>query len=59
MPPIRPQASARMLEPTVSLALKVPEITVAFWIVKLPSTALGESTTDYLVFQIDCTHWDL
>jgi uncharacterized membrane-anchored protein len=33
--------------------LKVPEITVYFWIVKLLSTAMGESTSDYLVFQID------
>jgi uncharacterized membrane-anchored protein len=32
---------------------KVPEVTVLFWMVKLLSTALGESTTDYLVFQID------
>ena len=32
---------------------KVPEVTLLFWIVKLLSTALGESTTDYLVFQID------
>jgi uncharacterized membrane-anchored protein len=32
---------------------KVPEVTILFWIVKLLSTALGESTTDYLVFQID------
>lgn len=32
---------------------KVPEVTVLFWTVKLLSTALGESTTDYLVFQID------
>jgi uncharacterized membrane-anchored protein len=35
------------------VALKVPEITVFFWIVKLLTTALGESTSDYLVFQID------
>lgn len=33
--------------------LKVPEITVYFWIVKLLSTAMGESTSDYLVFQIN------
>jgi uncharacterized membrane-anchored protein len=33
--------------------LKVPEITVYFWIVKLLSTAMGESTSDYLVFHID------
>jgi uncharacterized membrane-anchored protein len=33
--------------------LKVPEITVYFWIVKLLSTAVGESTSDYFVFQIN------
>jgi uncharacterized membrane-anchored protein len=33
--------------------LKVPEITIFFWIVKLLTTAMGESTSDYLVFQID------
>lgn len=32
---------------------KVPEITVFFWVVKLLSTAMGESTSDFLVFQID------
>jgi uncharacterized membrane-anchored protein len=32
---------------------KVPEITVYFWIVKLLSTAMGESTSDFLVFQIN------
>jgi uncharacterized membrane-anchored protein len=36
-----------------ALALKVPEVTAFFWIVKLLTTAMGESTTDYLVFQID------
>ncbi len=30
-------------------ALRVPEITVFFWIVKALSTAMGESTSDYLV----------
>jgi uncharacterized membrane-anchored protein len=33
--------------------IKVPEITAMFWIIKLLSTAMGESTTDYLVFQIN------
>lgn len=33
--------------------LKVPEITILFWVVKLLTTAMGESTSDYLVFQID------
>ena len=32
---------------------KVPEITAAFWVIKLLSTAMGESTSDYLVYQID------
>jgi uncharacterized membrane-anchored protein len=38
---------------SVSGHLKVPELTVMFWIIKLLSTAMGESTSDYLVFQID------
>ena len=32
---------------------KVPEITVYFWIIKLLTTALGESTSDYLVHQLN------
>jgi uncharacterized membrane-anchored protein len=31
------------------LAIKVPRVTVYFWIVKILTTALGESTSDYLV----------
>lgn len=34
-------------------ALKVPEIVVYFWIAKLLTTALGESTSDFLVYQIN------
>jgi len=30
---------------------KVPELTIYFWIVKLLTTAMGESTTDYLVYK--------
>ena len=33
-------------------ALRVPQITVFFWIIKAMSTALGESTSDYLVHAI-------
>lgn len=33
--------------------IKVPEITAYFWIIKLLTTAMGESTSDYLVFQIN------
>ena len=32
---------------------KVPEITVFFWVIKLLSTAMGESTSDFLVYQIN------
>ncbi len=32
---------------------KVPEITVYFWIMKLLTTAMGESTSDYLVHQLN------
>lgn len=32
---------------------KVPEVTIFFWIIKLLSTAMGESTSDYLVFHIN------
>ena len=34
-------------------ALRVPEITVYFWVIKALSTALGESTSDYLVHAIN------
>ncbi len=32
---------------------KVPELTVYFWIIKLLSTAMGEATSDFFVFQIN------
>lgn len=32
---------------------KVPEITIFFWIVKILTTAVGESTSDFLVFSIN------
>ncbi|HEX8730026.1 MAG TPA: hypothetical protein VF739_15450 [Ktedonobacterales bacterium] len=34
-------------------AMKTPEVTVLFWVVKLLTTAMGESTSDYLVYHID------
>jgi uncharacterized membrane-anchored protein len=33
--------------------VKVPEITAIFWLTKLLTTAMGESTSDYLVHTID------
>src|SRR5580704_6762932 len=32
---------------------KVPEITIFFWIIKLLTTAMGEATSDFLVFKIN------
>ena len=34
---------------TLRGALRVPEVTVFFWVIKALSTAMGESTSDYLV----------
>ena len=38
---------------TVRGALRVPEITAFFWAIKACSTAMGESTSDYLVHAMD------
>jgi uncharacterized membrane-anchored protein len=35
------------------VASKVPQVTVYFWIIKVLSTALGESTSDYMVHTIN------
>ena len=35
--------------PTTPGALRVPEVAIAFWVVKALSTAMGESTSDALV----------
>src|SRR5690242_12835811 len=34
-------------------ARKVPEITLIFWAIKLLTTGMGETTSDFLVRQID------
>lgn len=44
-------ASLRRL--TVRGALRVPEVTGYFWVIKVLSTAFGESTSDYLIHAID------
>jgi uncharacterized membrane-anchored protein len=53
----RPSASGisaigRWLAATEPGLAKVPEVTAAFWVAKALSTALGESTSDYLVHRI-------
>jgi uncharacterized membrane-anchored protein len=38
---------------TMQAMRKVPEITVLFWIIKLLTTGMGETTSDYLAHQLD------
>src|SRR6478736_8019944 len=38
---------------TIQAFRKVPEITVLFWIIKLLTTGMGETTSDYLVRHIE------
>ncbi|HET8991953.1 MAG TPA: hypothetical protein VFN31_02890 [Candidatus Saccharimonadales bacterium] len=35
------------------LLRKVPQVTLLFWVIKLLTTAMGESTSDFLVFQFN------
>ena len=41
------------LKTTGGALSKVPEITLFFWIIKILTTAMGEATSDYLVFHIN------
>ncbi|MGH7156699.1 MAG: COG4705 family protein, partial [Candidatus Saccharimonadales bacterium] len=42
-----------MIDSHSRLIRKVPEITAIFWLAKLLTTAMGESTSDYFVFRIN------
>jgi hypothetical protein len=45
------RALSRVVEPArdaAPLAVKVPEVTALFWIIKITSTATGESLSDFL-----------
>ena len=59
MPPVAQKNqpyNGSLLRPLYNLprmASKVPEITAYFWIVKILTTAMGESTSDYLVFHMN------
>lgn len=44
--------TTRVLRPARG-ALRVPEITAVFWVIKALSTAVGESTSDFLVHVMD------
>ncbi len=48
-----PSKMAPSMRLTMRVARKVPEVTIYFWIIKLLTTAMGESTSDYLVHQLN------
>lgn len=43
----------RMKPKAASMLRKVPQITALFWVIKLLTTAMGESTSDFLVFHFN------
>ena len=59
LPPYQPGTNIVADQPTLPIAtarsalIKVPEVTVYFWIIKLLTTAMGEATSDFLVNKID------
>jgi uncharacterized membrane-anchored protein len=38
---------------TRRIGVKVPQVTIGFWVVKILTTAMGEATSDYSVHQVD------
>jgi uncharacterized membrane-anchored protein len=50
---LRARGGAKPVRRALGALRKVPEITIYFWIVKVLTTAMGESTSDYLVHRID------
>src|SRR5436309_13611338 len=44
---------AQSIHPVMRAFRKVPEVTVYFWIIKLLTTAMGETTSDALVHHLD------
>jgi uncharacterized membrane-anchored protein len=48
-----PGARDAAARPAARMGRKVPEIILAFWLAKFLTTALGEATSDYLVYHYD------
>jgi uncharacterized membrane-anchored protein len=44
---------AQPIHPAIQAIRKVPEVTVYFWIIKLLTTGMGETTSDYLAHQLN------
>lgn len=51
--PERPGVAAHPARHGVYAARKVPEVIALFWVVKLLTTGMGETTSDYLVFHVN------
>ena len=45
--------SASPVRRALRVARKVPEVTLLFWVIKILTTAMGESTSDFLVYDIN------
>src|ERR1035437_5122985 len=45
--------AARVWSRITPVMIKVPEIILLFWVAKVLTTAMGEATSDFLVYQID------
>ncbi len=52
-PTVTPSGLTQTIQHTKQLMKKVPEITIFFWIIKLLTTAMGETTSDFLVRQLN------
>jgi uncharacterized membrane-anchored protein len=55
-PDAKPGAGLRVVRPLDKaefLARKVPQVTLIFWVIKVLSTGMGETTSDFLVRTID------
>jgi uncharacterized membrane-anchored protein len=49
---VRPQPMQPM-QRALHAARKVPDVTIYFWVIKLLTTGMGETTSDYLVYHIN------
>jgi uncharacterized membrane-anchored protein len=47
------RGAAQVWSRITPVMIKVPEITLLFWVIKVLTTAMGEATSDFLVFEID------
>lgn len=49
----KPHNQEPLTQPGINLVKKLPEVTVFFWIIKLLTTGMGETTSDYLDHQME------